>query len=157
GILTAFFFHELAHKFMAQKHGLWSEFRMFPRGLILSLLLAISTGVVFAAPGAVMFRGETREFEIGRISTAGSLANIIIAGILFPIYLLPTVFEVEAIRRIVGFVCLVNALLGTFNLLPIGGLDGAKVIRWNGIIWAILFSTALVITLYILPRYSFLT
>ncbi len=153
GIITAFFVHELAHKFMAQKHGLWSEFRMFPKGLLISLLLAVFTGIVFAAPGAVMFRGETRKFEMGRIATAGALANIIIAVTLLPVYLL--VFDIQVISRIVGFVCLVNALLATFNLLPFGSLDGAKVIRWHGIIWAILFCIAFVITVVILPRFSF--
>jgi hypothetical protein len=35
GIVAAFFIHELSHKFMAQKYGLWSEFRMYPWGLLL--------------------------------------------------------------------------------------------------------------------------
>ena len=71
GIVTAFFFHELSHKFIAQKYGLWSEFRMYPKGLLLSLLFAVFTGFVFAAPGAVMFRGEARKEEVGKIAIAG--------------------------------------------------------------------------------------
>jgi len=150
-LFTAFFVHELSHKFMAQKYGLWSEFRMFPAGLILSLVLAICTGVVFAAPGAVMFRGDTRPFEMGKIATAGSLANIIIALITFPLYIF-VFFETDYIGKIIGFVCAVNALLATFNLIPLGALDGAKVIRWNGIVWAVLFVLALLMTIMILPR-----
>ena len=153
GLLTAFFVHELSHKFMAQKHGLWSEFRMFIGGLALSLLLAVFTGVPFAAPGAVMFRGEIRNFEMGRIAAAGAIANIIIAAVTLPMYLF-VFFDIHPIDKIVGFVCLVNALLATFNLLPFRSLDGAKVIRWNGIIWAVLFSVALVITIVIVPRFT---
>lgn len=150
-LFTAFFVHELSHKFMAQKYGLWSEFRMFPLGLLFSLILAITTGVVFAAPGAVMFRGETRPFEMGRIAAAGSSANIIIALITFPLY--TSVFlEAGSLGRMIGFICAVNALLATFNLLPFGSLDGKKVIQWHGIVWAVLFILALLITVSILPR-----
>jgi len=149
GILTAFFFHELSHKFMTQKYGLWSEFRMYPRGLILSLVLAVFTGFVFAAPGAVMFRGETRNFEMGKIAAAGPLANIVIAAITYPLYRF--VFFETPFGKILGFICLINALLGTFNLLPFGPLDGMKVIRWNGIVWAALFIIAIVMMILIFP------
>lgn len=150
GILTAFFVHELSHKFMAQKYGLWSEFRMYPRGLLLSLFFAVFTGFVFAAPGAVMFRGETRNFEMGRIAAAGPLANIIIAAITYPLYRF-VFFETPFIGKILGFICLINALLGTFNLLPFGPLDGMKVIRWNGIVWAALFIIAIIMMILIFP------
>jgi len=151
GICTAFFVHELSHKFMAQRFGLWSEFRMFPKGLVFSLLLAMFSGFVFAAPGAVIFRGEARHFEMGRIAAAGSLANIIIAVITYPLYIY-VFFETVDIARIIGFICLVNALLATFNLLPFRPLDGAEVIRWNGIVWGCMFSLAFVVTVLIVPR-----
>jgi Zn-dependent protease len=152
GILTAFFFHELSHKFMAQRYGLWSEFRMYPMGLLLAFLLAVFTGFVFAAPGAVMFRGDPRNFETGRIAAAGPLANILIAFVTFLLYLF-VFFETPTIGKIVGFICLINAFLATFNLLPLGPLDGAKVIRWNATVWIILFSISVAMTIYIL-RFS---
>lgn len=151
-LLTAFICHELSHKFMAQRYKLWSEFRMFPAGLLISLLIALSTGTVLAAPGAVMFRGEIRPFEMGRIAAAGSLANIIIAWITLPLYIFIT-FELPLIGKITGFICLINALLATFNLLPIRPLDGEKVIKWHGIIWAAMFSAAFAATMIILPRF----
>jgi Zn-dependent protease len=153
GIVTAFFFHEISHKFMAQKYGLWAEFRMFPLGLLIALILAIFTGIVFAAPGAVMFRGNTRNFETGRIAVAGPLANLVIAGISFPLFLF-VFYESSTINLIVGFICLINAFLATFNLLPIGPLDGSKVIRWNVNIWILLFIIAIAITMFIFLRFS---
>jgi Zn-dependent protease len=150
GIITAFFVHELSHKLVAQKYGLWSEFRMYPFGLLLSLVSGLLTGFVFALPGAVIFRGEPRNFEMGFIAAAGPLANIIIASITSPLYLL-FLFETD-IGKIVGIICLVNALLATFNLIPLGPLDGAKVIRWNGILWSLLFAVALTIMIIIIPR-----
>ena len=150
GILTAFFVHELSHKFMAQKYGLWSEFRMYPRGLLMSLLFAVFTGFVFAAPGAVMFRGETGTYETGRIAAAGPSANIVIAAITYPLYRF-VFFETSFIGKILGFICLINALLATFNLLPFGPLDGTKVIRWNGIVWAVLFIFSIIMMILIFP------
>jgi len=150
GIVTAFFVHEISHKFTAQKLGLWSEFRMYPLGLLLSLLLAISTGFVFAAPGAVMFRGESRTFETGRIAAAGSSANILVAGVAF--YLSQNVFFETDIGKMFAFICLVNVLLATFNLLPFNPLDGSKVIRWNGIVWSILFVLSIVLLFLLIQR-----
>jgi Zn-dependent protease len=152
GILTAFFFHELSHKFMAQKHGLWAEFRMFPQGLYLALFLGMVTPFVFAAPGAVMFRGGSRTYETGQIATAGPLANIIIAMITFPLYLY--VFYNTPIGTIFGFICLINAFLAMFNLLPFGPLDGVKIIRWNATAWIIMLIVAISILMTIMPIFS---
>jgi Zn-dependent protease len=148
GILTAFFFHEISHKFMAQKYGLWAEYRMFPQGLRLALILGVFTPVIFAAPGAVMFRGETRNFEMGRIAAAGPYANIIIAGITYVLYRF--VFFETNLGKIFGFICLVNALLATFNLLPFGPLDGFKVMRWNGVVWSILLVVSIILLMFII-------
>jgi len=152
GIITAFFVHELSHKFMAQKYGLWAEFRMFPKGLLLSLFLAVFTGFVFAAPGAVMFRGETRTHETGRIAAAGPTANILIAAVTFPLYLY--LFESSYIGHILGFICLINAFLATFNLLPFGPLDGVKIIRWNATVWIILLIASVSLVMTIFLRFS---
>jgi len=153
GVVTAFFFHEISHKFMAQKHGLWAEYRMFPQGLILALIIGFFSPLVFAAPGAVMFRGGSRTFETGQIAVAGPLANIVIALITLPIYLY-VVFEESILAQIVGFICLINAVLAAFNLLPFGPLDGIKVIRWNATVWIILFSIAIAMMMLIFLRFS---
>lgn len=153
-IVTAFFFHEMSHKLMAQKHGLWAEYRMFPKGLLLSLFLGVITGFVFAAPGAVMFRGDSRDFETGKIAMAGPLANIVIALITLQIYLF-VFFEDTILGPIFGFICFINAFLALFNLLPFGPLDGTKIIRWNATVWVIMFIIALPLVVIILPRLSF--
>jgi len=149
GIVIAFFVHEISHKFMAQKYGLWSEFRMYPMGLLLALVFGIFIGIPFAAPGAVMFRGDARNFETGRIAVAGPLSNIVISFVALLLYLF-VFLETSTIKEIVGFVCLINAVLATFNLLPLGPLDGAKVIKWNATVWIILFSISVAIMAYIL-------
>ena len=70
-IVTAFFCHELAHKYMGQKYGYWSEFRMYPQGLLFALFLGVFLGVVFAAPGAVQIFGSPNREQSGKISAAG--------------------------------------------------------------------------------------
>ncbi len=156
GIVTAFFSHELSHKLMAQTHGLWSEYRMYPKGLVSALLLSFVTGFVFAAPGAVMFRGEPRPFEEGRIAVAGSLANLFIAGITLPI-LLYTLFEVQGIfTEIIGFICVINTILAVFNLLPFGPLDGVKIVQWNATIWAVMLTLSVTILAFLFPFITWL-
>jgi len=143
GIITAFFFHEMFHKFMAQKHGLWAEYRMFPRGLFICLILSVFTPFIFAAPGAVMFRGGARNYETGRIAMSGPLANIIIATITLPLYLY--FIEEPMVSKIIATICVINAILATFNLLPFGPLDGVKIIRWNPTVWVIMLIAAIFI------------
>ena len=147
GMLTGFIFHELSHKFTAQRLGLWSEFRIFPLGLVLSVVMAFFTGFVFAAPGAVMFRGGARAEETGRIASAGPLANVVVAGVLFAV--VPLVGGVSwggvNLDEVLIFVCLINALLAVFNLLPVGPLDGRKVLAWNGLVWAGLMAVGVVL------------
>jgi Zn-dependent protease len=148
GIITAFFFHELSHKLMAQKLALWSEYRMFPQGLFLALFLGIFTPFVFAAPGAVMFRGDAKTHETGKIAASGPFANIIIAMITYILY--SSVFFESEIGSIIGFICLINAFIATFNLLPLGPLDGIKIIKWNATAWVIMLISSTIITVLML-------
>lgn len=155
GISTAFFFHEMSHKFTAQKFGLWAEYRMFPQGLLLASVLGIFTGFVFAAPGAVMFQGGSKNYETGRIAMAGPLSNIIIASVTLSLYLF-IFYEIEIIGEIIAFICFINAFLAVFNLLPFGPLDGTKIIRWNATIWVILLIFSILIITQILPKFYFI-
>jgi len=152
GIASAFFVHEMSHKFMAQRYGLWAEYRMFPKGLQFALLLGLLTPFVFAAPGAVMFMGGAKYHETGKIAVAGPLINIIIAAITFPLFLM---FIETTLGALFGFICLINAFLGTFNLLPFGPLDGTKIIRWNATVWVILLIFSILLLTQILTKFTF--
>ncbi len=124
---TAFIFHELAHRYLARKYGCWAEFRMWTWGLMMALFFSLF-GFVFAAPGAVMISGYINKEQNGRISAAGPATNWLV-GVLF----LMGAYALQGIwfSWILGFVALVNLIIGGFNLLPIGPLDGAKIFRWS--------------------------
>jgi Zn-dependent protease len=146
---VAFIIHEMAHKFTAMKYGYWAEFQMNPTMLVVAVAVAALAKVVFAAPGATMIYGsQISEEENAKISLAGPLSNLLLL-IPFALMLLAGlnagIFEL-ALVGIMGI--RINAMIAAFNLLPLGPLDGAKILPWNTpvyvavvlIAFAILFS-----------------
>jgi len=132
-----FILHEMSHKFVAQKYGLWAEFRAWPLGLLMAIGLALFSrgGFIFAAPGAVMISPyhKTRNGyhiqimkpeDSGKISIVGSVTNVILA----------TIFTALAFFvgwKIFNISAQVNAWLALFNMIPVSLLDGAKVFHWK--------------------------
>lgn len=146
-IFTAFFCHELAHKYMGMKYGYWSEFRMFPQGLLLALILGVLLGVVFAAPGAVQIYGNPNRDQYGKISAAGPTVNLIIAVLFLPVFI---VFRGSLLGYIANFISFINTFLALFNLLPFGPLDGMKVFRWRKEVWIGLFAAGIALFIVLL-------
>jgi Zn-dependent protease len=152
-----FVLHELGHKFVAQYYGAQAEFRMWPTGLVLAFGMAVLVGVIFAAPGAVYIYAEKiTKRQNGLISLAGPVVNFTLAIIflfLF-VFLIPFLGADSILIRLTFFGWNINAILGFFNMLPIGPLDGGKIMRWNFFIWGFFF--LLGITLFFLPMFFLL-
>lgn len=128
----AFIIHEMAHKFTAMKYGYWAEFQMNSMMLVVAVAMAALAGVVFAAPGATLIYGNSisRE-ENGKISLAGPVSNLILI-IPFAAMIFIGHSAGSGLLAIVGLVGVkVNAMIAAFNLLPVGPLDGAKILSWN--------------------------
>ncbi|BDH79056.1 MAG TPA: metalloprotease [Methanothermobacter sp.] len=142
GVGAGFVFHEIAHKLMAIRYGFWAEYKLWMGGILLALITAYF-GFVFAAPGAVYIHGTyiSRE-ENGKIALAGPATNILLA--LFFLFLASSSTGILAGIATLGYA--VNGFIAFFNLLPFSVLDGAKVIRWNPIIWLFAILAALAIT-----------
>ena len=141
---SGFVLHELMHKFSAERYGYWAEFRMWVRGIILALITS-TLGFIFAAPGATYIQGYgVTDRQNGIISLAGPLTNIVIAFVFLLVRMVGTglVYDIG----LIGFP--VNLFLATFNMVPIMPLDGAKVLRWNKLLWAGFFFPLLVGVLY---------
>ena len=131
----AFVLHELAHKFSARKYGCWAEFRASPSGLRFGVFLAALTGIVFMAPGAVMVVGNTTKSQFGKIALAGPVTNVVL-WLLGLGAVLIGLGEVSILGMILTPWMWGNAILGTFNMLPFGPLDGRKIKTWSdSIFW----------------------
>ena len=146
-MVLVFAFHELSHKFVAQKYGCFAEYRIWPLGIALALLSSF-TGIIFAAPGATYISLYTRKKfafsvahltkkEYGKISLAGPLTNIAIGAValilmfVYPLGLFSTLSNI-------------SFFLAFFNLLPIFPLDGSKVLAWDRKIWLVVFAASLI-------------
>ena len=135
---VGFVLHELMHKFVSERFGFKAEFRMWTSGLGFALISALIAGIVFAAPGATYIMGYgIKDRENGIISLAGPLTNVAIALLFLPLLLVNggsvTLYEAGYLGSYFNF------FLATFNMLPIFVLDGAKVWRWNKLLWVAVF------------------
>jgi Zn-dependent protease len=129
---TSFICHELAHKYTAIYYKAKARFVMWWHYVVFAIFLSLGLGVIFIAPGAVYIYGKNISIkENGIISLAGPLINIIMAFLFFILsfLFLPTYIAMLGMQ--------INLWIAFFNLLPIGPLDGKKIITWNPIIWAI--------------------
>ena len=137
---VAFVLHELAHKFAAMRYGYWAEFQKDNQMLLVAVVMAALVGVVFAAPGATYVYGNATRAENGRISAAGPITNLVLC---IPFAAL-ALFSGGGLLALIGLVGLrINAMIATFNMLPISVLDGRKVLSWNPVIFAVLMIASL--------------
>ncbi len=126
---SGFILHELGHKFTAQHYGYTAVYEASPMGLLLAIFLKIITGVVFAAPGAVMIRKRqsyysnddryydmlTQSQETWKIALAGPLINVALAVVFMGIMFLSD----SALMQTMGlYGAYVNVFLAGFNMIP---------------------------------------
>jgi Zn-dependent protease len=139
---TGFILHEMGHKFVAVRRGYLAHFRLWIWGLVLTISIVTLSGggLVFGAPGAVYIAPAAAQFygyDSGRgpidpeednmiISAAGPGINLAFAiGFLVLWRLVPAGF----LSTIAVYGLLLNVGLGSFNMLPVSLLDGAKIFR----------------------------
>lgn len=135
---VAFVLHELAHKFAAMRYGYWAEFQKDNMMLLVAVVMAALAGIVFAAPGATYVYGNVTRTENGKISAAGPITNLVLCIPFAALMLFG-----GGLIGIVGLVGLrVNAMIATFNMLPISILDGRKVLAWNPAAFALLMAAS---------------
>lgn len=139
---TSFLGHEIAHKIIAQRHGLWAEFRLILVGALLTLLSVISPLFKVIAPGAVMVSGSADRRTMGKTSIAGPAINIAL-GTTF----LAAAFLFIQYNPIFAPIAYFNAWIALFNLIPFGILDGFKVFTWDKKIWTLAFTTSVALAI----------
>ncbi len=137
-VVPVFVFHELAHKFVAQRRGYEAHYVLWPTGVIFSIILSlISLGrLIFAALGAVVISSKysrigfryaalARE-DAGVISVAGPLTNFAMAVVGYLLSPISSIFNAFA---------QLNVVVGLFNMIPFPPLDGHKVFGWSWKVW----------------------
>lgn len=141
-----FILHELAHKFVAIRYGYWAEYKMWLQGLIFALVLAFIAGFAFIAPGAVYIHGNyIKNSENGIISLSGPATNVLLTLLFLSI---PLFFQNSLLVGVGILGATVNSFLAVFNLIPLGLFDGAKVFKWNPIIWIIAMGVSVYLWIY---------
>jgi len=140
----AFILHELAHKLVAQRYGLWAEYRLTLIGALITLFSIVSP-IKFISPGAVMIMGPMRRDIAGKTGIAGPLTNLFLSGVFGTLTLYPLGEVVRAVAMLgVAF----NAWIAFQNLIPFGVLDGAKVFGWNKTVWSVAFAISIALSIF---------
>ncbi len=107
--------HELAHSFVARSQGL--EARSIP---------------LFIFGGVSSLGSESpRPWVEFIVAVVGPLTSLVLAGIAFALTL--ALAGSPELQALFGYLAVVNALLGLFNLIPGFPLDGGRVLR--SILW----------------------
>ncbi len=108
---------------------------MSPTGLAFSVLTA-TFGFLFAAPGATVVGGMNNLREWGRTSLAGPMTNLAFSAVFFVGAVATSAAHLSTV--VIGaflWLTFFNGWFATFNLIPFGPLDGAKVMRWSPMTW----------------------
>jgi Zn-dependent protease len=145
-LMTSFLIHELAHKFTAQKRGMWAEFRLTTWGAIFTLV-SVFLPMKMIAPGAMMIRGTTDRKSILKISIVGPITNIIFPLVFFALKLV-SLSAISQYNSVFAFIGYINAFMAVLNLIPFGVFDGFKIFSVNRKIWAASFIPSLILTIY---------
>lgn len=124
--IISFLGHELAHKFVAQRNGLWTEFRTTVYGLMLTAVSVILP-FKFLAPGQSMIQGNGSREVNGAIALVGPGFNIAIGAVFFVLAKVTTALLSVSFLSLTLF----NAWLALFSLIPFGSLDGTLVYQWD--------------------------
>ncbi|MFW9947320.1 MAG: hypothetical protein ACFFDX_10900 [Candidatus Odinarchaeota archaeon] len=152
---TAFLFHEFGHRQVAVHFGLQTKFRLLTFGMILTgitIAMGIFTLVSgsaalpgLALPGAVVVLGLDKvSRKTGLCKAAGPIVNLIYGSILFAIsFFIPTSFF--PLNLLIGMAAYFNFMLGAFNMLPFGILDGQNIWKWNKIVYFLLMISLVVL------------
>ncbi len=154
GVGSGFLLHELAHKFTAQRYGYVADYEASPMGLLMAIGLSVLTkgSFVFAAPGAVMIRGKWTHpediysepaKEFAYISVSGAVVNLTLAVLFYTASLF--VAQSGLAYAVLTKSAFINVFLAGFNMIPFGPLDGAKVWRYNPVLWGLVGIPAIIL------------
>jgi Zn-dependent protease len=152
--MTAFLFHELGHRQVAIHFGLQTKFRLLTFGMLLTVI-GLLTGLFslisnspalpsLALPGAVVVLGLDKvNRKTGLCKAAGPTINLIYGSALLVIsFLIPSMLY--PLNYFFALAAYLNYMLGAFNMIPFGILDGQNIFKWNKKVYFILMTGLIV-------------
>jgi len=149
--LLAFIGHELAHKFVAQHYGMWSEFRMTTMGYYLSAVAILFSVPIFGT-GTVYTSGTSNTEHNAKTNLAGPLSNFLMAIVLVIITIFTYGLASQPMLYLIQYGIIINSILGLFNMIPIQPFDGATVKDWKMSVWITLTNTTLHSSIILRPH-----
>ena len=150
--MTAFLFHEFGHRQVAKHFGFPTKFRLLTFGMgltVFSVVMGLATigssipAPTLALPGAVVVLGLDKvSKETGLCKAAGPIVNLIYGLLLLLLsFFIPN--EFFPLNYFIGSAASMNFMLGSFNMIPIGILDGQNILKWSKPIYLILIVSLL--------------
>ena len=89
-----------------------------------------------------MISGPASMDDIGKISIAGPLTNIVFSAVF-----LGLTFVSPPYSWIFAVGAFFNGYIAVFNLIPMGILDGYKIFNWNKTLWVLIFAVSVALAI----------
>jgi len=155
--MTAFLFHEFGHRQVAKHFGFPTKFRLLTFGMGLtafSVVMGLATigsaipAPTLALPGAVVVLGLDKiSKETGLCKAAGPIVNLVYGVILLLLsFFIPN--TVYPLNFFIGSAASLNFMLGSFNMIPIGILDGQNIFKWSKAVYFVLITSLLTLLIF---------
>ena len=155
--MTAFLFHEFGHRQVAKHFGFPTKFRLLTFGMGLtafSVVMGIATmgsdipAPTLALPGAVVVLGLDKiSKETGLCKAAGPIVNLVYGILLLLIsFVIPN--TMYPLNFFIGSAASLNFMLGSFNMIPIGILDGQNIFKWSKVMYFTLVTALLTLLIF---------
>src|SRR5271157_2922028 len=161
GIFTgSFLSHEFGHRQVARHYKMQTKFRLFTIGMVITvasigiaffgLLFTGSPYPGFGFPGAVVVIGlEKISRETGECKVAGPLVNLTIGTTLFFLGIYGLSIGIAfPLNFVLYYAAYFNFMLGAFNMIPVGALDGQNIFKWKPAVWIVVAAILVAFLVY---------
>lgn len=152
----ALFVHTSAQKIFGLQQGFTTEFRAWPIGLVISLILTLITGGNFYVLliGGMVIRHVTllrlgkwrygeNESARGLIASTGPVANLVLATIALALSK-----QLNFMPEVFGWMATINLWIMVYSLLPLPRMDGIHLFVQSRLVYVFIGSTLLSYTVF---------